>query len=222
MKERKHGDMVIGMALLLCFGVWTALIQCIDVQGIGPKGTEVGFANINMWFHEITGVHMGIYVATDWLELAAILVCMYFAWIGLVQSIKRKSLLRVDVDILLLGVYYALVITCYLVFEVFPVNYRPILIDGALEASYPSSTTLLVLSVMPTLKYRIERRMRNTTWRKTMVVFVVLFSWGMVLGRLVSGVHWATDIIGSVLLANGMFRMYRSLAETLGGKHGIQ
>ena len=222
MKERKHGDMVIGMALLLCFGVWTALIQCIDVQGIGPKGTEVGFANINMWFHEITGVHMGIYVATDWLELAAILVCMYFAWIGLVQSIKRKSLLRVDVDILLLGVYYALVIACYLFFEVFPVNYRPILINGELEASYPSSTTLLVLSVMPTLKYQIERRMRNTTWRKTMVVFLVLFSWGMVLGWLVSGVHWATDIIGSVLLANGMFRMYRSLAETLGGKHGIQ
>ena len=28
-------------------------------------------------------------------------------------------------------------------------------------------------------------------------------------GRLISGVHWATDIIGSVLLSTGLFMLYR-------------
>jgi undecaprenyl-diphosphatase len=129
---------------------------------------------------------------------------------GLVQLIKRRSLLRVDSDILLLGVYYVMVIVCYLIFEMIPINYRPVLIEGRLEASYPSSTTLLVLSVIPTLMFQVNRRVSNTMIRKVAAVFVIAFSAFMVIGRLISGVHWATDIIGSVLLSSGLYMQYRS------------
>ena len=136
--------------------------------------------------------------------------------LGLVQLIKRRSILRVDPDILLLGIYYVLVIACYLIFEMIPINYRPILINGNLEASYPSSTTLLVLSVMPTLKYQSDRRIANPMTRKSIALFVFAFSLFMVTGRLISGVHWATDIIGSVFLSSGLFMVYRSMAEYTG------
>ena len=111
-----------------------------------------------------------------------------------------------------MGVYYVLVIACYLLFEMIPVNYRPALIEGRLEASYPSSTTLLVLSVMPTLQFQLYRRATNPVIRKAAAVFVVAFSAFMVIGRLISGVHWATDIIGSILLSTGLFMLYRSAA----------
>ena len=130
---------------------------------------------------------------------------------GLVQLVKRRSLLKVDRDILLLGAYYLLVIAFYLIFEMIPVNYRPVLIEGRLEASYPSSTILLVLSVMPTLMFQANRRVSNVIIRKAVAVFVIAFSTFMLIGRLISGVHWATDIIGSVLLSAGLYILYHSV-----------
>ena len=208
--------MLAGIILLVAFVLWTVLIRNIDVQNAGSNGTAVGFATINVWFHQLTGVHMLVYKITDWLGLVPIIICMCFGVLGLVQLIKRRSILRVDPDILLLGVYYVLVIACYLIFEMIPINYRPILINGNLEASYPSSTTLLVLSVMPTLKYQSDRRIANPMTRKAIVLFVFAFSSFMVMGRLISGVHWATDIIGSVFLSSGLFMVYRSMAEYTG------
>ena len=146
MKKNGKKLLILGTALLVMFAIWTCLIQCVDVQSAGQKDTEIGFATFNCWFHRVTGVHMAIYTITDWLGLVPIFVCMTFGGVGFVQLIKRKSLFKVDRDLIFLGIYYVAVIFGYLIFEMIPINYRPILIDGMLEASYPSSTTLLVLS----------------------------------------------------------------------------
>ncbi len=214
----ENRDLVTGMSLLAAFVLWTILIQVVDVQPAGPRGTEVGFAAFNLWFHRATGVHMAIYTITDWLGLVPIMVCLCFGALGLVQWIRRRSLRRVDPDLILLGFYYLLVLFGYLFFEMVPINYRPILISGVLEASYPSSTTLLVLSVMPTMKYQIDRRAESGRVRTVTTGFVILFSAFMVVGRLISGVHWATDIIGSVLLSGGLFMLYR-FAVSLTERH---
>ena len=213
MKDTRKRDLLEGIVLVAAFALWTVAIRLIDVQNAGPLGSEVGFATINVWFHRLTGVHMLIYTITDWLGLVPIIICMCFGVLGLVQMIHRRSLLKVDFDILLLGAYYVVVILGYLLFEMIPINYRPILIGGNLEASYPSSTTLLVLSVMPTLKYQSERRIAKPVTRKAIAVFVIVFSAFMVLGRLIAGVHWATDIVGSVFLSSGLFMIYRFMAE---------
>ena len=213
MKQNKKKHLWTGIGFLLTFLLWTALIRCVDVQAVGPNGTKVGFSGFNLRFHDLTGVHMTIYTITDWLGLVPISICLCFGVLGLVQLVKRRSLFTVDSDILLLGAYYIVIILEYLLFEMVPINYRPILIDGNLEASYPSSTTLLVLSVMPTLKYQTDRRIANPVIRKTIAVFVIVFSSFMVIGRLIAGVHWITDIIGSIFLSSGLFMIYRFLAE---------
>lgn len=198
----------IGLTLLAMFGVWTALVGSVDVQPIGPGGTEVGFAAWNHRFHALTGVHMSIYLLTDWMGLVPVLCCVGFALLGLGQWLRRKSIAKVDPDLLLLGVYYTAVIGCYLVFEKCPVNYRPILIEGRLEVSYPSSTTLLVMSVMPTAALQVCRRIKNRKMRILLTACVGVFSCFMVVGRLLSGVHWVTDIVGGALLAGGLFCLY--------------
>lgn len=222
--KRRSGrrELLIGIGLLAAFAVWTMLIQLVDVQAKGPDGTKIGFAAFNVWFHQLTGVHLTIYTITDWLGLVPIFICLCFGVLGFVQLIKRRSLLRVDPDILLLGGYYVVVIFCYLIFEMIPINYRPVLIEGRLEASYPSSTTLLVLSVMPTLMFQMDRRTRDPRIRRTAAVFVIAFSAFMVIGRLLSGVHWATDIIGSILLSAGLFSIYRSAVLFADGKRAKQ
>ena len=199
-----------GILLLAAFAVWTFLIQTVDVQQIGPQQSAVGFATVNGWFHRLTNVHWMLYTLTDWLGLVPIVVCLLFACVGFAQLVQRRSLLKVDLDILLLGVYYVLVIFAYLLFEMIPLNYRPVLIEGILEASYPSSTTLLVLSVMPTLHFQAERRLKNSALRHGIKVLTVLFSVFMVVGRLLSGVHWLTDIVGAILLSDGLFLLYKA------------
>ena len=134
----------------------------------------------------------------------------FFAGIGLVQLIKRRSLFKVDTDIMILGVYFVIVFLAYAIFEMIPINYRPILIEGRMEASYPSSTTLLVLSVMPALIEQIQRRLSGITAKRIIKIVAIAFSAFMVTGRLISGVHWFTDIVGGVLLSAGLFKLYKA------------
>ena len=209
MKKKSKKLLFTGILFVAAFAIWTLLIQVVDVQPVGQKGTNVGFANFNIWFHKLTGVHMTLYTITDWMGLIPIFVCMIFGGIGLEQLIKRRSLFKVDRDILFLGLYYVIVIFGYLIFEMIPINYRPILIEGVMEASYPSSTTLLVLSVMPTLTFQLKRRMKNITVSNILSILTVLFSSFMVVGRWICGVHWFTDIIGSIFLSTGLFFVYK-------------
>lgn len=206
MKDKKLVS--VGLILIAVFVFWTILILTVDVQPVGVNGTVVGFATLNCSFHNMTGVNMTIYHITDWLGLVPLFCCMIYGAVGFVQLLQRKSLLKVDIDILLLGVYYVIVIFGYLIFEMIPINYRPILIDGIMEVSYPSSTTLLVLSVMPTVIFQIDRRIKNRVVRRIITPSTILFSLFMLIGRTIAGVHWLTDIIGSVFLSAGLFLIY--------------
>ena len=190
-------------------------MQYVDVQAIGPRDSVVGFATFNGFFHNLTGTHMLIYTITDWLGLLPVFVVLGFAILGLVQLIKRKSLLKVDWDILALGGFYVIVFTAYILFEVFAINYRPVLINGYLEASYPSSTTLLVMSVMPTAISQMKRRIQNEKVRKVVKYTIWTFTLLMVLGRLISGVHWFTDIIGGVLLSTSLVMFYDAINKSI-------
>lgn len=217
MKKNGKKQFISGIVFMAAFVIWTWLIQKVDVQPVGQKGTVIGFAVFNCWFHKLTGVHMGLYTITDWLGLVPVFVCIAFGEIGLGQLIKRKSLFRVDLDLVYLGIYYVLVIFGYLFFEICPINYRPVLIDGILEASYPSSTTLLVLSVMPTLMLQTNCRIKNRYAKRIIYIFTVVFSAFMVIGRLIAGVHWFTDIVGAVFLSTGLFYFYKAIVLGLSG-----
>jgi len=215
-KTKKY--LITGAALIAAFVLWTVLIMSVDVKPVGQNGTDIGFSTVNTWFHALTGENMTVYTITDWLGLVPIAICMGYGFLGLCELIKRRSLFKVDADIILLGVYYILVIIGYLVFEMIPINYRPIPINGYMEASYPSSTTLLVLSVMPTLIFQTYRRAKSDKLKRAIAAAAVLFSAFMVTGRLTCGVHWLTDIAGSVLLSFGLFYIYRGAVEITDGR----
>ena len=209
MKKEKRGLLLAGVCLLAAFALWTALVCLVDVQAIGPRGSSVGFAEMNGYVHRLTGVHMSLYTLTDWLGLLPIGVVLGFAILGLVQWIKRKRFLKVDRSILALGIFYIVVLTAFVFFETAVVNYRPVLINGVLEASYPSSTTLLVMCVMPTAIMQFNHRIKHRMLRAVVAFAIVAFIAFTVMGRLLSGVHWITDIIGGALLSAGFVLIYR-------------
>lgn len=209
MKKQNIKNLCSTIICLGLFVLWTFLLLKVNLAPIGPNGSVVGFSAFNKWFHNLTGVHMWLYTVTDWLGLVPVAICFGFAVLGFVQLIKRKNILKVDYSILILGLFYIATITVYLFFESVVINYRPVLISGFLEASYPSSTTLLVLCVMPTAVMQLRDRIKNEKLRKCVLLIIKVFIVYMVVGRLLSGVHWATDIIGGVLLSSGLVNSYR-------------
>ena len=221
MKTNRKRKLFWGLGFLTAFLLWTLAVSLIDVKPIGPRGSSVGFATVNGAFHAYTGVHFALYTLTDWLGLAPILTALCFGALGLLQWIKRKRLSRVDRSLLVLGGFYAVVIAVYLLFEELVINFRPVLIDGFLEASYPSSTTVLVLCVMPTAMMQLQKRLQNRVIRRCILSTVAVFSAFMVVGRLLSGVHWLTDIVGGVLLSAGLVFLYAYFADGVDGLRSI-
>ena len=208
MKREAKKYLIIALCLLAAFVLWTVAVCLVNVQPIGPENSSVGFAGLNGAFHQLTGVHMALYDITDILSVIPLGCVAAFGLLGLVQLIRRKDLRKVDSDILMLGGFYIVVLAFFCLFEVLDINYRPVLIEGVLEASYPSSTTMLALCVMPSVMLQLHARMKAGIGKTCVQVLLAAFTAFMVICRLVSGVHWLTDIIGGALLSAGLVLLY--------------
>ena len=208
MKKENRKKLLPALLFLVAFILWTTLLCFVDTKAIGPCNSTVGFSTLNLFIHNITGVHMPLYTLTDWLGLIPVGLMFVFAFIGLLQMIKRKSFLKVDRSIISLGVFYIIVLIIYLCFEEFIINYRPILISGRLEASYPSSTTMLVMCIIPTSIMQFNRLVKNKALRQSINITLTAFMIFMVVTRLFSGVHWFSDIVGGILLSAALVKLY--------------
>jgi len=211
--KRIQKSLVASLCSLTAFVLWTAIVCHVDVRQIGPQGSSVGLAGINQFVHSLTGVHFNLYHITDLLGLVPVGICFGFAALGLAQWIKRKHIGKVDFSILVLGSFYGITLAAYLLFERIVVNYRPVLIDGVLEASYPSSTTILTICVMSTAILQLHNRIKNRALKKIVSFAMTAFLIFMVIGRLLSGVHWFSDIVGGVLLSMGLVMLYHTLVS---------
>ena len=212
MKKSNKTYGIITAALFLLFIVFTILVKTVDVAvpSFDATSPEVGFSSLNSAVHEALGVSETWYDISDALGLFDLLTVALFGALGLWQWIRRKKLMKVDTCILLLGVFYVLVAAFYVLFEVVVINYRPILMDGLWEASYPSSHTLLVCCVLGSAMVAFSRLCTVKKWNVIVDVLATLIIVTMVVGRLLSGVHWLTDIIGGVLLSAALVSAYVS------------
>ena len=216
MKEEKkkiQNNFGVTAGLLVLSILYTVAIMFIDVRPIGPQGSVVGFAEVNQYFHTLLGTNMLLYNITAWLSIPILFIMLGFAMTGLVQLIKRKSLLRVDSSILILGGFYVLVFLVYLFFEFFVVNFRPVLNQGILEATYPSSTTMLMMCIIPTTVMQFQRLILVKRLRNIVNAICGIYAGFMIIGRILSGVHWITDIVGGILFSAALVMLYYSINQ---------
>ncbi len=203
----------------VCFGLFLLLIlliKTVDVAAVGPEGTEIGLSKLNVAVHNLFGENLGWYKVTNVLGYLAILIGLCFAAMGGLQLIYRRSILKVDKEILLLGALYVVTVIFYIFFEKVIVNYRPILLlDGeGVEASFPSSHTMLSCVILGSgLQLLKKYGKKNKTLQLVLtVVFAVMLAL-IVAGRLISGVHWFTDILGGILLSVALLNAYEGLLK---------
>ena len=198
MKNKKN--IIICILLVLVSIIYTLLVKYVDVSLVGPNSIMVGFSSLNSFVFNLIGNNMTLYKITEILGIIPILIALMYSVIGLIQVIDRKSL-KVDKELIALGILYVVVILIYVFFEKCIINYRPILIDGIKEASYPSSHTLLSICICGSAllinKYLFNNKRIYRYINIVSIISMVL----IVLGRLLSGVHWISDIIGSIIIS---------------------
>ena len=212
--SKKKRNFLISTILILLAVVFTILVKVVDVKQVGVNGTSIGFATLNQFVFKTTGVNMIWYHITDWLGLMPIFMAMVYSLLGLVQLIKRKSLFKVDKKIIILGLFYIVVISIYIFFEKVIVNYRPILMNGFLEASYPSSHTLMTICLCGS-SIIVNKKMFNNKITKLMNMLSLIIIFITVIGRLISGVHWFTDIVGGIFISIALLMTFHSVIDVI-------
>lgn len=214
-KEESNLDLVITIILFLAFVAFTVAVLVVDVQPIGPQNTMVGFATINGKIFNLLGTSDFFYLITKLLLVFAYAQVGLFALVGLWQLVNRKSLWEVDLDIIILGIFYVVNIVMYVVFEFLSLNYRPVILDEGLEASYPSSHVFVMISIFATTMIQVQRKVWNLGLKKIIQAVLAVCIVLAAVGRLLSGVHWFTDIIGGCLLSAALVMMYLSVIRRL-------
>ena len=206
----KRSDLRTGAALAILAALFTLLVRVMDVAAIGPAGTQVGFSHLNAAVHDALGVHMALYKLTQVLGYAVLLLVAAFALVGLLQLIQRKSLWKVDRENLTLGCLYVVVFALYILFEKAIINYRPVIMPGELapEASFPSSHTMLACTVLGSAALLLKKYVKRKELVKPLQTLCVVVMAVIVCGRLFSGVHWLTDIIGGVLYSAALLFLF--------------
>ena len=208
----KRKNIIISIILTVISIAYTFLVKKIDVKAIGPNNSKVGFAKLNGLFSKLVGSNMTIHKITEILGYIVILIVLVYGVIGFIQLIKRKSIKKVDREIILLGVLYVLMAVVYVAFEKIVINYRPILIDGELEASYPSSHTLLAICICLS-SLLVSKNYVNDKYLKITNIVTIVLLLGVFAGRVVSGVHWISDIIGGILISLTLLMYFYTLYD---------
>ena len=194
-------NIIISIILITVSVLFTYLVKVVDVKEV--EIGKIGFATINEFVFNKTGVNMLYYHITDYLGIIPVLMAFIYALIGLMQLIKRKSILKVDREIIILGIFYLILILIYIFFEKVIINYRPILIDGIKEASYPSSHTMLTICLCGS-SIMINKKLYNNKLTNYMNTFSIIIILVVVILRLISGVHWFSDILGGIIIASAL------------------
>lgn len=223
MQKKLKKYLIITGGLFLSFILFTVMVKTVDVQPVGPDRSKIGLASVNQCVFKFFGVNLLWYDITDWLGVFAIVFALGFAVLGLFQLIKRKSIQKVDCRILLLGVFYVMVIAVYLFFEVVVVNDRPIILSESLEASFPSSHVMFVNCIMATAMLQFHYYLRERkAWLCMSDIVSVLIITATVIGRLISGVHWFTDIVAGILLSSVLIALYCSALLYFESKNRVE
>lgn len=193
--------------------VYILLVAFVDQQKNPVSDNKIGWGTINKGLHEAIGVHLSLDGFTDIFMYIALFTIGIFAGIGIYQLIRNKSLHKVDSDIITLGIMYIVMALLYIVFDKIPIDYRPIIMDGEVESSFPSSHTMIIIAVLGTAIIQCKKRVKNTNIKLGLNIFLLICIVVNTICRFISGVHWFTDIVGGCIFGAVLIYLYKYIDD---------
>ncbi len=211
--------LITAAALTVLFVLFTVLVKLVDVQAVGPQQSEVGLATMNAAMATTIGYNAVFYYIATVLGIFCILIAVCFALMGAAQLFATRDIRRVNYRILAVGGLYVAVVLLYVLFEFVVINYRPVAINDKLSPSYPSTHTLLALTITISAAMILKGVLKNRRLAELLGWVCVGLGVLTVLCRLLSGVHWLTDVIGGMLLSAALLVWFAFALEMLKERH---
>lgn len=217
---KKQKSLTISTIILGVLSIaFTVLVCLVDKSNVGPQNSSVGFAKLNLVFKNLFEYNDVFYKVTQILGFVVIGIALAYMVLAFIQLIKRKSIKKIDTELTLLAIFYAILIAIYLVFELTQINFRPVVLDGKLEPSYPSSHTMLAVFICATCLFVNQKIINNKIFRIALDIIISIFGLAVVIGRVISGVHWITDIIGAILISTTLVLAYLTISNHISNKN---
>lgn len=224
MKMKKYAKFTIFWGLFAI--IFTLMVAFFDVGPAGAEYNSVVAADSGV--HALNSPEVGfswlngeIFRGTEPLQTAgwdkvsdiimafAIIVAAGFGIAGLVQLVKKG---KIDARIWKMWLVYGAMAIIYAIFEYLAVvNTRPTLNNGAVESSFPSTHVLVVATVLSLMVVALPKYLDDKKARVLIAVISAIATALVMTGRVMSGQHWFTDVLGALLWSLFLVSLYRFL-----------
>lgn len=210
MKTCNKTPWILAAAFGALFVILLVLLLTVDVAPIAPLGNTVGLSTINGAVKDALSVNYTLYDLAEWTGYLALLTAAIFALLGFIQLVKRRSLAKVDRELVVLACLYVVSLLFYILFEVFVVNVRPVMVfdSSTPEASFPSSHTLLAVTFFGSAILLLRKYLQKKPLRVCAQVVLCALLVMTTVCRFLSGAHWLTDILGGILLGSSLLCLF--------------
>lgn len=148
---------------------------------------------------------------TNIILIISILTLGVFAVLGLYQWIKRKSIIKVDRELIWMLLPLVLMAITYFIFDkLLVLNTRP---NGSGEPSFPSTHVMVVATIFFITTLILPKYVKSKIVR---IILEVLMFIGISLtctGRVLANMHWPIDVIGGVAFAFIFSEIYYQIVK---------
>ena len=220
-KKLKYSIIILGIiGLVNLFFVF--LLKVANVKLTGTYNTSIGLGSINLKLRDLIGTSKAFDIISTIILVIAFLIVAAEIALAIYELVKRKDIEKLDNEIWALSVTYAALAFIFAVFNyALIINVRPVVIDGKLESSYPSTHVLVSLTVFLTGITMTSYLVKDKKLKLGIDIALIALSVLVVITRMLSGKHWFTDIIGGILASGFLYWMHITFIIGLQYKKGM-
>ena len=188
---------------------------------------DVGYVNGNVGLFVINNFFATYKINSSWDIFTTVILDITFVFIftlvgiGIFQAIKRRSILKIDRNVVVTEILVVLMLLFSLFFSnVIFINNSPVLQNGVEVSSFPSNHIVIVTFVFLTLATLVKDYFEIVKIGKINIIckfvsfgIAIIMIALMVVGKTLSGRIWFTDAISGLLLGLFFYSLFLLFKE---------
>lgn len=198
--KKKILDIVIITNLFIIF-ILTILVKTVDIYYNVITKSNIGLYSLNKLFLNNNEFQF-LKIISEIIFIICLLIIVIIGAMLIINYIKTKAINKKQKNFL---IYLFILFIIWVLFDkVLIINYRPIVVDGKIEGSYPSTHIMVITYTLLSLSYLLENKVNQKMKYILSIIFILItFS-----GRVLSLMHWFTDGLCGLLVGLTFYLLF--------------